>query len=79
MPRIELEKKVPIGRGIFEIKRFEYELPEKIMFDDVLMIYNNRSGFYENMGRTISVSVRDYLRTVLREKGLIEESYLPEA
>lgn len=74
MPRIELERKVPVCRDIFEVRHLEYELPDQIVLDGVLMTYNERSGFYESSGHIVSVSARDYLRAVLKEKGIAKES-----
>lgn len=74
MPRIEIERKIPVGRDIFKVRRFEYELPDQIMFDGVLMKYNSRSEFYESSGGFVFVSARDYLLAVLKEKGMAEES-----
>ena len=64
MPRISVEKKIPIKNNIFEIKTMTYELPENIVYKGKYMSYDNYHKEYTDR-KDFSISVLDYLKIAL--------------
>ena len=64
MPRISVEKKIPIKNNIFEIKTMTYELPENIVYKGKYLSYDNYHIEYTDR-KDFSISVLDYLKIVL--------------
>lgn len=64
MPRISVEKKIPINNNIFEIKTMTYELPENIIYKGKYLSYDNYHKEYTDR-KDFSISALDYLKIAL--------------
>lgn len=65
MPRITLEKKIPIGNGISEIKEVTYDLPDHIVYKGQYMSYDSYHKGYQGSYGNLIISAKDYLKETL--------------
>lgn len=65
MPRITLEKKMPIRNNIFEIKTYIYDLPENIVYKGRYLSYDNYHKEYTDR-KDFAIRAVDYLNEMLK-------------
>lgn len=73
MPRITLEKKVPLKGGVVEIITNEYELPGTIFYQNKVLSYDSYQRAYVDNGGDTFIFAVDYLKFVLEQQKQEEE------
>lgn len=65
MARITIEKKIPVGDGVYEVKQTEYILPNNITYKGEYMSYDSHHQGYLSMHKDSFVSATEYVKYVL--------------
>ena len=66
MPRITIERKVPVIGNMFKIEEEVYELPDRIIYKDLVLDWDSYRQEFSDRYYTMIVKGKDYVKEMLK-------------